>query len=93
MLIYLAGLGKGILLNVKIIVLRNLAISRINFFPLFFGVILFVLLLPEDCLAQTKTYTAGAYIIDMGQPTQTIPNGLKPYGLVYALLKSTIACE
>ena len=90
MLIYLAGLGKGILLNVKIIVLRNLAISRINFFPLFFGVILFVLLLPEDCLAQTKTYTAGAYIIDMGQPTQTIPNGLKPYGLVYALLKSTI---
>lgn len=34
----------------------------------------------------TKTFAAGAYIIDMGQPTQTIANGLKPYGLVYQLI-------
>lgn len=36
--------------------------------------------------AATETFNAGAYIIDMGQPTQTIANGLKPYGLVYDLV-------
>ena len=83
-------MGKGIARRVKVIALRILAIGTRNLSQLFFSVILFVLLLAVDCLAQTKTYTAGAYIIDMGQPTQTIANGLKPYGLVYALLKSTI---
>jgi hypothetical protein len=34
----------------------------------------------------TKTYAAGAYIVDMGQPVQTVANGLKPYGLVYDLV-------
>ena len=39
---------------------------------------------PNEC------FSPGAYIIDMGQPSpQTIPNGLKPYGLVYALIKSS----
>jgi len=33
-----------------------------------------------------KTFTAGTYIIDMGQATQTIANGLKPYGLVYQMI-------
>ena len=37
----------------------------------------------------TKSYNIGAYIIDMGQSTQTFANGLKPYGLVYALITST----
>ena len=32
------------------------------------------------------TFTSGAYIIDMGQPTQTVGNALKPYGLVYDLV-------
>lgn len=36
--------------------------------------------------AQNKTFSSGAYIIDMGQPTQTINNSLKPYGLVYELI-------
>jgi large repetitive protein len=34
----------------------------------------------------TQTYAAGAYIVDMGQPVQTVANGLKPYGLVYDLV-------
>jgi uncharacterized repeat protein (TIGR01451 family) len=38
---------------------------------------------------ETTSYrdvAAGAYIVDMGQGTQTIANGLKPYGLVYELI-------
>ena len=48
--------------------------------------------LSSVCSAQnpTKSYNAGAYIIDMGQTTQTVANGLKPYGLVYALITSTV---
>jgi hypothetical protein len=33
-----------------------------------------------------KTFPPGAYIIDMGQESQTVENGLKPYGLVYQLI-------
>lgn len=33
-----------------------------------------------------KSFSPGAYIIDMGQPDQTIENGIKPYGLVYQLI-------
>jgi Right handed beta helix region/SdrD B-like domain len=36
-------------------------------------------------MAATENFAAGAYIIDMGQATQTVANGLKPYGLVYEL--------
>jgi len=36
------------------------------------------------------TFPAGCYIIDMGQATQTVNNGLKPYGLVYALIAAGI---
>ena len=32
------------------------------------------------------TFAAGAYLIDMGQPTQTVGNALKPYGLVYDMV-------
>jgi hypothetical protein len=38
----------------------------------------------------STTFIAGAYIIDMGQPTQTIKNGLKPYGLVYQLIITAV---
>ena len=41
----------------------------------------------------TKSYNAGAYIIDMGQPTQTVANGLKPYGLVYAFIQGGIPVD
>ena len=36
------------------------------------------------------TFPIGVYIIDMGQTTQTYNNGLKPYGLVYALINAGI---
>src|SRR5262245_50031401 len=32
------------------------------------------------------TFAPGAFIIDMGQPTQTVGNALKPYGLVYDMV-------
>ena len=50
---------------------------------------LFVLLI--SCLnvsGSTDTIRAGSYIINMGVVPQTIGNGLKPYGLVYDLLKN-----
>jgi uncharacterized repeat protein (TIGR01451 family) len=36
--------------------------------------------------AANQTFASGAYIVDLGQATQTINNGLKPYGLVYDLV-------
>lgn len=39
--------------------------------------------------ATTSTVDAGAYIIDVGQ-AQTIATGVKPYGLVYALLEAGV---
>jgi parallel beta-helix repeat protein len=36
-------------------------------------------------IAATENFAAGAYIIDMGQATQTVASGLKPYGLLYEL--------
>src|SRR5262249_36708808 len=32
------------------------------------------------------SFSAGSYVIDMGQSTQTIGNALKPYGLVYDMV-------
>lgn len=42
----------------------------------------------DDGITTLRTFPAGSYIIDMGQPVQTIANGLKPYGLVYALIRN-----
>ena len=44
----------------------------------------------EAAATITTSFPAGVYIIDMGQTTQTINNGLKPYGLVYALINAEI---
>jgi uncharacterized repeat protein (TIGR01451 family) len=44
------------------------------------------LLLSTPAVAATENFASGAYVIDMGQATQTIANGLKPYGLVYDLV-------
>ncbi len=38
--------------------------------------------------AQTETFPSGSFIINMGVSTQTIANGLKPYGLIYEMLKT-----
>src|SRR5262245_24626323 len=32
------------------------------------------------------SFAPGAYLIDMGQATQTVGNALKPYGLVYDMV-------
>ena len=42
-------------------------------------------------MAQTdETIPAGSFIINMGVEPQTVNNGLRPYGLVYALLKAQV---
>ncbi len=50
--------------------------------------VFFIALIAAAAFGQNaiKSFPAGCYIIDMGQPTQTIANGLKPYGLVYQLI-------
>jgi len=50
---------------------------------------LFVFILrPQFCIAQTETFDAGAYIINMGITPQTEKNALKPYGMIYDLIKN-----
>ena len=58
------------------------------------AVVMGMLVLPQKVLAQftapntTRNIPAGSVIIDMGVTPQTNNNGLKPYGLVYALVKT-----
>ena len=42
---------------------------------------------PSQSFAQLKSLPAGSYIIDMGIVPQTIGNGLKPYGMVYDMVR------
>ena len=85
------GWGKGIAKKLQIRVTKNVITRRKSFFQLLLWMSFVVLLIPKVGLA--KTYSAGAYIIDMGQPTQTIANGLKPYGMVYELIKAGIPVD
>src|SRR5262245_27640953 len=39
----------------------------------------------------TESFAAGSYVIDKGQPTQTIGNALKPYSLVYGMVTGAAA--
>lgn len=60
--------------------------------------ILFVLALSLCIGVQAQTTTnviipAGSFIINMGVMPQTVANGLKPYGLVYALLQAKCPVE
>jgi len=41
-----------------------------------------------SAFAQTETIPSGSFIVNMGVVPQTIGNGLKPYGLVYDLIKN-----
>ena len=77
--------------------LRQIKISTIlNFYPgmkvFFSGIVLFLLLLiltAQSLKAQTPiTFKTGSFIINMGISPQTINNGLKPYGLIYDLIKN-----
>lgn len=48
--------------------------------------LLFHMALPGWC--QTTTVPTGSFIINMGVSPQTVNNGLRPYGMVYDLLKN-----
>ena len=54
----------------------------------FYTYLLLALFASLNLLASTDTIKTGSYIINMGVVPQTIGNGLKPYGLVYELLKN-----
>lgn len=57
--------------------------------PRFFIVtFLCVFLLLNQSSGQSTTFKSGTAIIDMGSATPTVQNSLKPYGLIYALLKN-----
>src|SRR4029079_12748236 len=50
------------------------------------GVRLFLEALETRETPVSGSFTPGAYIVDMGQSTQTVGNALKPYGLVYDMV-------
>jgi gliding motility-associated-like protein len=47
-----------------------------------------VFFLQSQSFGQSTTFKSGSAIIDMGSATPTVKNSLKPYGLIYALLKN-----
>jgi hypothetical protein len=52
-------------------------------------VFLFSLLSIKQSFAQTETFSTGSFIINMGVTNpNTIANGLKPYGMIYDLMKN-----
>lgn len=55
-----------------------------------------LLTISTGLIAQTTTNTvipSGSFIVNMGIVPQTVANGLKPYGMVYALLKANCPVE
>lgn len=61
--------------------MKSLYLSRYCIVLLFIAATLSAVAAPE-------TIRTGSYIINMGITPQTVGNGLKPYGLVYSLLKN-----
>jgi hypothetical protein len=58
---------------------------------LFFQLTFFSALIGVNAQTPTnQTFPANSIIIDMGMMPQTVGNGLKPYGLVYALLQAKV---
>ncbi len=55
-----------------------------------FVLLLIFFLAPGKVKAGIETIPSGSYIVNMGVVPQTVANGLKPYGLVYALLVSGV---
>ncbi len=51
-------------------------------------IVLAFILCANPSFAQTETFEAGAYIINMGITPQTDKNALKPYGMIYDLIKN-----
>ena len=49
----------------------------------------FILGLNFNALAQSETFSTGAFIINMGASNpNTLANGLKPYGMIYDLIRN-----
>lgn len=61
---------------------------RDNFVKEFVITVLLVCLISIKIFAINETFPSGSYIINMGVTPQTVNNGLKPYGLIYDLLKN-----
>lgn len=59
--------------------------GRFLFFLLF--LLFSVILLPLKAQSLQQNFAAGSYIINMGERPQSHQNALKPYGLLYQLLK------
>ncbi len=56
-------------------------------FRLLVMILIFLVSNTQGSQAQTTIFSAGSLIIDMGIVPQTVANALKPYGLVYQLIK------
>ncbi len=50
--------------------------------------LLIIIINSQTVLAQSETLSSGSFIVNMGVTPQTIANGLKPYGLVYDLVRN-----
>ena len=53
-----------------------------------FPIIIALLLMPYLAQAQSTTISSGSFIVNMGVVPQTINNSLKPYGMIYDLIKN-----
>ena len=49
---------------------------------------LFILLYAPASYAANETIASGAFVVNMGITPQTVGNGLKPYGMIYDLVKN-----
>jgi hypothetical protein len=59
-----------------------------KFYPSFLCTCILLFIYIFNCRAQQETIQSGSFIINMGVTPQTVANGLKPYGLVYDLVKN-----
>ncbi len=56
--------------------------------PLILFALFLILLTGKSTQAQDVTFPSGSLIIDMGIVPQTVNNALKPYGMIYSLIKN-----
>lgn len=61
---------------------------RYHFIKGLLSILSFFLLTYQTFAQTTETLSSGAFIINMGVTPPTVNNSLKPYGLVYAMLKN-----
>jgi len=73
-----------LLLSTKLNIPFNAMITN----SVFVALLLLFISMPNFCFAQTETFDAGAYIVNMGITPQTEKNALKPYGMIYDLIKN-----